>query len=645
MSTGGEVSVKFTTREEAQAVAAIVKVMAAGRKLGEEVGGAAPKIDRADQALKRYAENVKRINATPVERLNAELAKLTTARDKGFLDPAEFERAAAALRKASADQAMAPNKDAAAAIAEQQRTAERLLKERRAAAEEAMKPNKDALRAIQEWEAAQKKAHDAAQREAEQTASKMADVGEVTQRSAEKGEAGLGRMATALKTGVAAAATVAIGAIAELSNAAEEAARKVEQSAQAVGQLGQLGSLSANRKEAEAFLAAGGAENLGQAASIVGAGKSAGLTKEDMGIVLQLQQARLVEDIGQTIKGTVAIQNAMGRQEAGSFAQLLAKGVAAQNAEGVTANMEQLIQASAGAGVFGQQQGLRDEEVLAAVTRVSQVTRTADTAGERVSAFLRATSTKDELRGKSLQDTLGAIRGMNLAPADLQKYLGSSEAMQAFGILSSDPGKLSAITTSIDKANTQASEIIGRQVADNLADPTLSADLARRTAVGSQEVASQQSGRDRMAVDSILKLTEAQLLSGEKAGPAQAVFGRGGTAGRVDALIPRLVGGQLDTPVGSVGIRDIPGVDWAIRKAGQNSNNAATRAVAGSASGESPEAAGARDAALLRQQMDAAREQRDAARQLIEAARELGRSKPSYDWSGAARRAQAVPAE
>lgn len=95
MSNEGEIAVRFTSKEDAQLFAAFTKVAAAARKVGSELDGVTAGSGKADASLRKFAEQMKQVSASPLEEVQRKLLRLHDAQRVGLLTQEEYARAVA----------------------------------------------------------------------------------------------------------------------------------------------------------------------------------------------------------------------------------------------------------------------------------------------------------------------------------------------------------------------------------------------------------------------------------------------------------------------------------------------------------------------------------------------------------------------
>lgn len=175
---------------------------------------------------------------------------------------------------------------------------------------------------------------------------------------------------------------------------------------------------------------AGGAADLNEAANTIFQLESAGATGERdfFAKAYQLTDTAALAEAGGKIRA------AMGEKEAGSFQQILSKGLAAAGPlPGVSASS--IVQATTRGASWGKLLGLSDEEVMAATSVVGQATESVEMGGTQVSSLLKTLVAKgygERMKGASLSEMLADVRGQGMAQDELVTWFGRAEAASGF---------------------------------------------------------------------------------------------------------------------------------------------------------------------------------------------------------------------
>ena len=185
--------------------------------------------------------------------------------------------------------------------------------------------------------------------------------------------------------------------IADMRAKADDAADAAQQAAPGLGQLAQLAE---TREEMQQMLyqarlvhAKGGASSLDEAAKLVFSLQSAGASQE-LDMFSNLKRTGLVNDPAMMAKAAKTIQESMGEEEAGTFAELVSKAFGASKYSPSTA--EGILEDASRGGTAARALGMRDEEVIAATAQISAATGSADTAGTQVASLLKSLVVKGD---------------------------------------------------------------------------------------------------------------------------------------------------------------------------------------------------------------------------------------------------------
>lgn len=199
-----------------------------------------------------------------------------------------------------------------------------------------------------------------------------------------------------------------------------------------------------------------------------------------------------------------------GVDETGGPKELVSKFIAAAApATGVSPSQvgEGAAISSSAAAAFG----LRDEENLAAVSRVSEVTGNARVAGTRVSSLFTALARQglaDQLKGKGLREIIAAVDRLGLDEQGLIEFLGSDEAQKAFSILK-NTSALDTRVAAIDQA--AASGLAEKQIAIALNTRRIGSAVRQRRGEAQVVLSRDQQAADTSVVDEIASNREAAL--------------------------------------------------------------------------------------------------------------------------------------
>lgn len=263
-------------------------------------------------------------------------------------------------------------------------------------------------------------------------------------------------------TTAVAAGTAALRAMNEEAQRGADLAKNAELG---LSQLAQLAGGDINKfknliAQAEKLFQSGQAESLTEASTTVFQAVSAGFDNE-LDFVGKLKG--VVKSPGEVAKSAKTLQASLGKDETGSFSDIVSKALAASAFN--PSEMERLLEGAAQSGASGKLLGLGDEEILAATALASEAAGGAEQGSTQVKSLLIALA-KDEkgrFKGKSIPESIKTIQDMNLSDPELIKFFGRKEALGAFSSISNQLPKFQEILGAITDAER-----------DDLAGKTLS---------------------------------------------------------------------------------------------------------------------------------------------------------------------------
>jgi hypothetical protein len=324
----------------------------------------------------------------------------------------------------------------------------------------------------------------------------------------------------------------------EMNRSADEAAEKAKSAAPAMGELAQLAETPEEMQEllgrARRVHARGGAGSLDEAARLVFALESADASSE-IDMFGDLRRTGLVGDPAGMAKAAKTLQEAMGEEEAGSFADLVSKAFGASKFS--PARAEEILEAASRGGTAARVLGLRDEELIAATSQVSAATGSADQAGTQVASLLRSLSRITEIGDREVDfsgmDLAGMIREIashQLDTAELTTLLGRQEALNAYRLLEADLPKFGQIVEEVDAA--QSEQRVFRKLDLAQSDVSLSAAQVAQQQASLEEEMRRLEGTFANIDQAIQSAAEAKLQAEGSPGAA-AVFRMVGRARRM----------------------------------------------------------------------------------------------------------------
>jgi len=466
--------------------------------------------------LKKFADRIKAIQVTPLERVTAETKKLDAALKAGLLTQ-------------------------------------------------------------QQYGAAAKKAQDDYQAELDQSIDKTKRVGQASGDTAKHSGMNWTGMLSTVGISTAAAMALVAKVFAGVREDADKSAQAVRASFRDVGQLGQIGGAAATKerlKIADEYFASGAVSTLGEARQTVLALSNVGAVGEAK-LFSQLQRTGLSLNPADFADKAKRLQSTLGESEAGTFPQMMARAFVA--AEPVNVQPGDLVAAASRSGQAASTLGVKSPELYAATASMIRA-KGLEQGGERLASFLDKLTTLEGVEGTGISDRVASIQAKGLSPADLKKFLGDASAVEAVGILGRDSADLATRTRSIQgarpelltqkineqmaipevRAGVQAAEeqnrleLAGRQqgITTTLAEAERSAMLRRIKTQGSRAGFGNvigQTGREIDASIADLSLTAARSIpgadrriSGSGSGADKAVASVTGIASAPLALIAQL---------------------------------------------------------------------------------------------------------
>jgi len=253
--------------------------------------------------------------------------------------------------------------------------------------------------------------------------------------------------------------------------------------------------------ETKMFYARGGAGSLEEAMASMFELESAGVN--DLAFFDQLYG---LTDTAGLAKAGAIIRSGMGEKEAGSFRQILSKGLAAAGPiPGASAS--QIIEAASRGAKTAGQLGISDEELIAATSVVSQAAESSEKGGTQVASLLRSLARQgfvEQFQGKPLAEMLQTIRAKGMDTPELIKYFGRAEAASAFQSL--DPAAYQARLGEVRTA--QETDAAGRMIATARTDPLLESARMQRMARAQRELAELHLGTQEMKSEALFDASQ-----------------------------------------------------------------------------------------------------------------------------------------
>jgi hypothetical protein len=309
----------------------------------------------------------------------------------------------------------------------------------------------------------------------------------------------LGSMAMGMVS-VSSAVQLVTAALTRMRAEAEKAGEAVKNAGLGKAPLAQLpGTMADKAKVQRQIFEMGGADSQKEAGELAFQLISAGVETE----VPFFASLKGIDDAARVAKGAGMLRAAVGAEEAGTAQQIYSKAiVAAAPATGVTA--ADIMEGASQAGAAAKTLGLSDEQLLAATSRVAEVTGSGSVAGTRVKALMESFTRKgiaDKMHGKSFDQMIDFVKNKGLSKQGLQEFLGSSEAAAAFGQLQ-DTGALRQRTRDIEAG--QAQDLAGRRIAEAVSDEDVRLEREARISKARRELSAQAMGRAKTTVDTAI---------------------------------------------------------------------------------------------------------------------------------------------
>ena len=577
-----EVSVKFSTKGEADLYKAIVGIATEMNKAVSAGDRAANSLGKIDPELRRFAGSIKQISTTPLDRLDEKLTKLHKAFSAGLIGKAElaagYKLFQADFDASSLKQLTDEEKRAAAeavkAAAETEKFAESVkkitsthvdrLNEKLSRLQAALKAGHidqkqfDSAKGQFQTDFAREsisgavRAHSVLRSENKKTGDSAKALGIINTQT-------WASMVTAVSTASQTIGSVARAtfqqvkqALQDIRQEADNAARNMGESLKSQGSLAQLGATPEENKRltqmADAAFLTGSVESRLQGADLVKSLSNANKLNE-LPLFGRMQRTGLVGDAGKFAGMLNTIQTSMGA-DAGNSEQLASMVVQAGTKSYDDVNA--LVAGAAKAGAAAKGAGGKTSELLAGTAILSQALGGSDLGGERMKAFYESIERNPRLRGETLADTLENIQKRTGGRTDkAAKMLGSSEAMGAFQVLYQNRADLSQQIGDIETARDKNYALKKMDWLES--DPARQAEIHRRASAARADMEKERTlGQPAALAQAAIDQEAANARLGKVTG-FQSGFARG--------LLEKL-GVPLNTDVG----REFHG--YATRKVG-----------------------------------------------------------------------------
>lgn len=657
-----------------EAAAANLKVLQAQAASSKRIADAEAKAREERLApLRRFADEQVKLDATPVERAQAAWHKLREAVAAGLMTEQQFvrassrvhaeyaatiEKAAEAQRKAAQARVpagpdpMAPDPASLAAWNEQVRATKQADAELQSFVERVKKLDETPAQRLaaqmgrldqalsrgklsqDEYGRAAKRAQDTYQDELRQSEEGQRRVNQSTASAGQSVSQFAEGMAGRL-VGLFSVARAATAIFQEMKQAADDAGRSVQTSREGLGALAQFdpSQFAGLQQQARDLRAQGAADSIDAAAKMLFAMRSAGAEKGDVATFAQMSKFGLVSDAAGMARSASALQTALGKDQAGTFTDIVGRALTASKYTPATA--EQLVQGAAKAGSFARTQGVGAESLLAGTAILSSAKGSAEEGGSRLAALLRQTSLNKQFRGMDLPQLVDSIEARKLSPERLKKLLGDSEAIDAFQILSQQRDQLR--TALADFASNRGRDPIAERLRMAQSDASIAAAARLREAEGRLEVARVPLGVQRTELATRIATGKANI---EQANTNALFKGIGGaalsTSEAIYAAAPEFANRATD-------VQQRPRTFMSGLTFGGNVGMGFTPQTQAGPQREQSRRDSIRDEAAIREQREAVRQMREAAEAQKRAAQALSdavQPRARYDRWGPSAQAQ-----
>lgn len=300
--------------------------------------------------------------------------------------------------------------------------------------------------------------------------------------------------------GIATAAMAAKAALSAQREEAEAMGQMQSEQAPTLGMLAQVADTPEDLKrlqdEAKKTFAEGGAKTLGEAAALQFSLESGGVGNL-RGDFSRMQASGLVPNAALMAEAAIKLTAGMGAAETGDFRSVISKAFGAGKLG--LGSAEELLSAAASTSSQASRLGLKDEEVLAAISTASAVEGPQE-ARTQIEALLKGIEVEGIgsgllQGGKSLQEQVAAIAALEKSGVDIREILGGrQEAVKGFGILSSAQGQ-QAMAANLENIERSVQEDwFGQKVAMAEATPMNAAAILARKKGAKKQLGAEETG-------------------------------------------------------------------------------------------------------------------------------------------------------
>jgi hypothetical protein len=436
-----------------------------------------------DASLKRFASREIKLQTSDLDKLQAKLAKLDTALKAGLLTTEQHKFAVDTAEAEAAGKSLEVLNREIKTFADQQKRLDATpldrLKQKQDLLTKAVEKGKLTQ---QEAGVAAKRHQDEYQRELDQTQEKLLSVNRTSKQATEGVQRDWSQLASASK---ATAAVVAAGLgklFHSMREDSEAAARNVESSARSFGELGAISDAAGQQQLiaiAKEYFASGAVGSQDEANKVI-LGLADAQALGDRQLLADMQRTGLMRDPGAFAKSARMMQQTLGESEAGTVGDLAAQASVAQ--QPFTTTAEKVLEVAANAGVAAEKLGASAEELMAVSARM--LGAKGDRAFDRVAILLSKLTVMPDLQGQGILGKVEEIGARKLPADEMKKLLGDEGAVEAFGVIQQHMVSIREEMGRINAATRETvDERIARQLA--IPDVAIAAQTARERNVAS----------------------------------------------------------------------------------------------------------------------------------------------------------------
>lgn len=311
--------------------------------------------------------------------------------------------------------------------------------------------------------------------------------------------------------GVSAAVNFLFDSLRSAKEEARELADNLKSSAGSRGELlqgaGTVDELTKSLRDVRRLRSSGASTSLDEAQRSFAEIQSAGLQSE-LETFVAIGRSGVVQNIGSLASSIQSLQVALGKQETGGTEALVSKaltgGIVAQ------AKVDDILRAAASASASAKPLKLSDEEVITAVSLLTQPLAGPENARTALQAFLNQVN-KQGLGGGSLTEIIGRInQRVSAGEKAIDVIGGDTNAIKGYQFLS-DTSQVNDLLVKVRDANSGAP--LRDRVRISTQVPIIAADIARKQAEGQAEITKEDYGILEGLKESAFKQYDAVLAS------------------------------------------------------------------------------------------------------------------------------------